>query len=100
MNTNGIKAKPVNGDHARVSDTEGLDLRDKHVLVVGLGGRGQAACELLWRNGAKVVVVDSDNTADLRDRAAELHPLGVEVALGVSALPRRDFSFAIISPAS
>src|SRR5438105_1557390 len=85
--------------HPQISNTEMLDLRDKQVLVIGLGGRGQAACELLRRNGAKVMAVDSDNTPDLRARAAELDPLGIEVALGVSGLPNRDFSFAVVSPA-
>src|SRR5437762_6149425 len=97
MNTNGTK--PANGDYSHVARTEALDIRDKHVLVIGLGGRGQAACRLLRRNGAKVLAVDSDNNQDLQKRAAELHPLGVEVSLGISTLPRRDFSFAVVSPA-
>src|SRR5947209_3792836 len=98
MNTNGAKTKFVNGDHC-ISNTEMLDLRDKQVLVIGLSGRGRAACELLCRSGAKVLAVDSENTPDLRHGAAQLHPLGVEVALGVSVLPRREFSFAVVSPA-
>src|SRR5215467_929572 len=99
MTTNGTTARPINGDRLHGVETEALDLRDKHVLVIGLGGRGQAACKLLRRNGAKVVAVDSDNNQDLQNRAAELHPLGVEVSLGTSTLPRRDFSFAVVSPA-
>src|ERR1051326_1247592 len=89
----------ANGHHPKPADTETLDLQDKHVLVIGLGGRGQAACRLLRRNGARVLAVDSENNQDLQDRAAELHPLGVEVSLGTSALPKRDFSFAVVSPA-
>src|SRR6266550_1694473 len=76
-----------------------LDLIDKHVLVIGLGGRGRAACELLQRQGAHVVAVDSADTEDLRNGAARLRPLGIEVALGVQAPPKGDFTLAVLSPA-
>jgi len=76
-----------------------FDLMNKHVLVIGLGGRGQAACELLHRSGARVMAVDSANTQDLREDADRLRPLGIEVALGVTAPPNRNFSLAVISPA-
>ena len=52
-------------------------LENKEVLVIGLGGRGRAACELLCRHGAKVIGVDTADTADLRDSAEKLRPLGV-----------------------
>jgi len=29
-----------------------LELENKQILVIGLGGRGQAACEFLRRSGA------------------------------------------------
>ncbi len=74
-------------------------MKNKDVLVIGLGGRGRAACELLRRNGARVVAVDSDNNQDLREDASQLRPLGVEVALGVTSLPQRNFSLAVLSPA-
>src|SRR5437660_1570595 len=77
-----------------------LDLMNKEVLVIGLGGRGRAACELLRRHGAIVTAVDNADTADLRDGADKLRPLGIEVALGVNAPPKRDYSFAVISPAA
>ena len=75
-----------------------LDLTNKEVLVIGLGGRGRAACELLRRNGARVTGVDSSDTSALRDDAERLRPLGVEVELGVSALPQRQFRLAVVSP--
>jgi len=74
-------------------------LKNQEVLVIGLGGRGRAACELLHRSGASVFAVDSADTADLREGAEKLRPLGVEVALGVSAPPKRPFSLAVLSPA-
>lgn len=76
-----------------------FDLANKDVLVIGLGGRGQAACELLLRQGAHVAGVDAADTADLREGARRLESLGVEVALGVSAPPRGPFSLAVLSPA-
>ena len=35
-----------------------LELENKQVLVIGLGGRGLAACEFLRRSGARVTGVD------------------------------------------
>src|SRR5512137_233063 len=76
-----------------------LELENKQVLVIGLGGRGQAACEFLRRSGARVTGADKGNTPDLRHGADRLRPLGVEVALGVSTPPERDFSLAVLSSA-
>lgn len=74
------------------------ELMNKEVLVVGLSGRGRAACELLRRSGARVVAVDSADTESLREEANRLEPLGVEVQLGVSAPPKREFNLAVLSP--
>jgi len=76
-----------------------LKLEDKQILVIGLGGRGQAACEFLRRSGAKVVGVDHADSHDLRRGADRLRPLGIEVALGVLAPPEREFNLAILSSA-
>jgi len=43
------------------------------------------------------MVVDSENNEDLRQRAEQLRPLGVEVELGVSSPPERVFSLAVWS---
>ncbi len=75
------------------------DLQNKQVLVTGLGARGRAACELLRGCGASVVVVDQADNEDLRAEAARLRQLGVEVELGASAPPNRQFTFAVVSPA-
>jgi len=76
-----------------------FDLKNKDVLVIGLGGRGRAACELLRRHGASVVAIDSADTEDLRAGAATLRPLGIQVSLGVTAPPQGQFSLAVLSPA-
>ena len=76
-----------------------LELENTEVLVIGLGGRGRAACEFLRRSGAKVVGVDKADNQNLRHEADRLRPLGVEVVLGVSAPPERDFRLAVLSSA-
>ena len=76
-----------------------FELQNKDVLVIGLGGRGRAACELLRRQGANVAGVDCNDTEDLRAGAKRLESIGVDVALGVSAPPRRQFNLAVLSPA-
>ncbi len=75
------------------------ELANKQVLVVGLGARGRAACELLRTRGAQVMAVDGADTEALRQEAGRLRPLGIEVELGVSSPPDRQFSLAVVSPA-
>jgi len=74
-------------------------LENKEVLVIGLGGRGRAACELLCRRGARVFAVDSADAPDLRQTARLLRALGMQVCLGASSPPRGNFSLAVLSPA-
>jgi UDP-N-acetylmuramoylalanine--D-glutamate ligase len=75
------------------------ELANKQVLVIGLGARGRAACELLRSNGANVLAVDEADTAELQAEAARLRPSGIEVELGARELPDRQFSMAVVSPA-
>jgi UDP-N-acetylmuramoylalanine--D-glutamate ligase len=80
------------------------DLANKDVLVIGFGGRGQAACDLLHQSGARVSAVDSADTPALRDAAQRLRPLGVDVRLGATSLALGDakskrFDLAVLSPA-
>lgn len=75
------------------------ELKDNHVLVLGLGGRGVAACELLLASGARVTAADSADTAELRQAAGPLEAQGVKVLLGAAEAPGVEFSLAVISPA-
>lgn len=75
------------------------DLTNKKVLVLGLGPRGRAACELLRRHGAEVVALDSGDSPELRATADRLRAGGVEVQLGAAALPKKAFELAVVSPA-
>jgi UDP-N-acetylmuramoylalanine--D-glutamate ligase len=76
-----------------------IELENKQILVIGLGRSGQAVCRFLCRSGAKVTGVDRANTQHLQHGADKLRPLGIEVALGVSAPPDGDFSLAVLSSA-
>lgn len=76
-----------------------LELEKKHVLVIGLGERGQAACRLLQRAGATVLAIDQADTEALRATARQLRSAGVSVELGVATLPETHFDLAVVSPA-
>jgi UDP-N-acetylmuramoylalanine--D-glutamate ligase len=75
-----------------------IDLTNKRVLVLGLGGRGQAACDLLVKSGARVTALDAADTPELRDAAERLKPLQVDVKLGTSKVPEYGFDLAVLSP--
>jgi len=96
-----MKWRAETGSPTRQAGRHGImfELKNKEVLVIGLGGRGRAACELLSRSGAKVFAVDSADTQDLQSGAEKLRPLGIQVELGASIPPRGDFSLAVLSPA-
>ncbi len=74
------------------------DLANKKVLVVGLGGRGRAACGLLRRSGALVVGVDGVDTAALRGNTAPLKADGMDIRLGATSVPPLPFDLAVIAP--
>jgi UDP-N-acetylmuramoylalanine--D-glutamate ligase len=73
-------------------------LRDKNVLVLGLGRSGMAAATLLSRDGAHVVVRDEDDGAALQERADQLRQLGVQVELGNHFDTTARFDLAVLSP--
>ncbi len=76
-----------------------MELANKKVLVVGLGGRGRAACLLLRQQGAHVVGVDENDTASLRTNTAPLKADGIEIRLAAKTVPSREFDLAVIIPA-
>jgi len=57
-------------------------LKDKNVLVVGLGRSGYAASLLLAENKAKVAVTDKNKNPYLEKTAKELESYGIKVELG------------------
>jgi UDP-N-acetylmuramoylalanine--D-glutamate ligase len=75
-----------------------IALENKRVLVLGLGRSGLAAVELLRRRGARIVALDSANTAALQKEAGLLKSQGVIVELGAEEMPGQAFDLAVISP--
>ena len=75
-----------------------LDVKDKDVVVLGLGKSGMAAATLLQRDGARVVVRDEANNETLAGRASRLRELGVRVELGNHFDLAERFDLAVLSP--
>jgi len=74
------------------------ELRDKNVVVLGLGRSGMAAASLLQRDGARVVVRDEADGQELENRAQQLRELGVRVELGNHFDASARFDLAVLSP--
>jgi UDP-N-acetylmuramoylalanine--D-glutamate ligase len=75
-----------------------MELRNKDVLVLGLGRSGMAAASLLQRDGARVVVRDEAEGLQLEERANRLRQLGVRVELGNHFDTTAHFDLAVLSP--
>jgi UDP-N-acetylmuramoylalanine--D-glutamate ligase len=73
-------------------------LAGKKVFVVGLGGSGRAACDLLIKRGVKVTAADSADSPEVRRAANQLHARGVETSVGATNAPKGPFEFAVVSP--
>jgi UDP-N-acetylmuramoylalanine--D-glutamate ligase len=75
-----------------------MQVKDKDVLVLGLGRSGMAAASLLRRDGARVVVRDESADDQLQERAMRLRRLGVRVELGSQFDRSAHFDMAVVSP--
>ena len=75
-----------------------IDVKNRDVLVLGLGRSGMAAAALLQRDGAHVVVRDEGDTTELTERANRLRQIGVRVELGNHFDAAARFDFAVLSP--
>lgn len=59
-----------------------MDLKTKHVVVVGLANSGLAAARFLLQKGAKVTITDKAPLSMCNDRAQKAKELGVALELG------------------
>ncbi len=59
-----------------------MKLKDKRVLVLGMGISGTGIVDILERQGAKVVVGETKNTAQMQVKAKELAGRGIKIYLG------------------
>lgn len=72
----------------------------RRAIVLGLGASGEAAAELLRREGHAVTIVDRSPAAAgaALDRATALAARGVEVQAGIVDLPAGRFDLCVVSP--
>jgi UDP-N-acetylmuramoylalanine--D-glutamate ligase len=76
-----------------------LDVRDKRVVVVGLGGSGVAACRLLAARGARVVGTDAKRPDAVSRDVLALYDEGVRLVLGGHAEAKLDEAdLVVVSP--
>jgi UDP-N-acetylmuramoylalanine--D-glutamate ligase len=59
-----------------------MQLKDKNVIVVGLGRTGLAAARFLHQQGARIMATDTADESALGDAAVQLRNIGVDVELG------------------
>ena len=74
------------------------ELKEKDVVVLGLGRSGAAAASLLMQDGARVVVRDDGEDSILQERAKKLREIGVRVELGGRFDRSSRFDLAVLSP--
>ncbi len=77
-----------------------MNLKDKNVLVVGLGKSGIAAEKLLRVAGAKPILYDSNNKLDIDDLHEKLQDKGMTPVF-VSTLPpevEKEIDIVVVSP--
>src|SRR5215471_5747732 len=76
-----------------------MDLKNKRVLVVGLGRSGVASAFFLQDHGAKVTVSDSKSEAQLQSEIATLLDRGISIETGQHGQRTfRDQDLIVVSP--
>ena len=80
------------------TDLRGTIISDPVVLVLGLGASGEAAAQLLLRQGRRVMVVDAGASPALEQKAQSLRAKGCQVFIGTRSLPETQIEFAVLSP--
>jgi len=76
-----------------------MQLKDKQILVVGLGRTGLAAARFLNQQGARVLVADTADETQLGDSVRMLREMGVALELGPHRISSfQDADFIVVSP--
>src|SRR5882672_6288188 len=77
----------------------GMDLKNKRVLVVGLGRSGVSSAIFLQEHGAKVIVSDSKAEAQLQKEVSTLLDRGISIETGLHGERTfRDQDLIVVSP--
>ena len=59
-----------------------MQLKDKHIVIVGLGRTGFAVARFLHQQGARTVATDTADERTLADTVKNLRAMGIDVELG------------------
>jgi len=76
-----------------------MEVRNKHIAVLGLGESGRSAAKLLRELGAHVTVLDSGDSSALAKTVSELEGDGIKTITGTAAnSDSSSYDFAVLSP--
>ncbi len=75
-----------------------MDIKNKQIVILGLGGSGEAAARLSLQQGGKVFVFDEGRSETVLNRAQKLMDLGAVVECGCQTVPQIKADLVVISP--
>ncbi|MGD2100341.1 MAG: UDP-N-acetylmuramoyl-L-alanine--D-glutamate ligase [Desulfobacterales bacterium] len=76
-----------------------MQLKDKNVVIVGLGRTGLAAARFLHQQGARVMATDTADETSLGDTVEQLRDMGIDIELGThSRRVFRESNLIVVSP--
>lgn len=75
-----------------------MNLKDKRILVMGLGVSGIATIKELYKLGAKISIIDKKNEEDLKDILEDIKDIPLESYLGRESLDLENIDMIIKSP--
>ena len=75
-----------------------MDIKNKQIVILGLGGSGEAAARLALQQGGKVFVFDESCSETVLNRAQKLMDLGANVECGCQTAPQIKADLVVISP--
>lgn len=75
-----------------------MDIKNKQIVILGLGGSGEAAAQLALQQGGKVFVFDEGCSEAVLARARKLMDLGATVECGCQTAPQIKADLVVISP--
>jgi len=83
--------------HALSPEDNGIPLKEKKVLVVGLGISGVSACRFLKRHHAKIFATDKKSRSALKSTLKKV-PSGVRVETGNTRFLNKIYDLIVVSP--
>jgi len=75
-----------------------MNIKDKRVLILGLGISGVSTAKALTKLGAKVTISDINPEEELKDRIDEIKDMNLNLYLGTNDVPLDDIDLIVKSP--